>query len=548
MYEGEVVNIKEILILNLDKIKNIAQDYEFNKYEFDKLEKEIGEFKVATPLIGGFSSGKSSLINALIDENILKTSIEPETSIPTEIYYGDNKIIEIKINDETNEILIEDLKDNNFNIAETKLIKVEKNNEFLKEIKDVKLVDMPGFDSGIEAHNKAIDNYLTNSLAYIITFEVGENIKQSIIDFLLELNLHNMPILIVITKCDKATENDINETVNFMKENIPKYLKNNNMNIICTNSKRNKNIDEFKAFLIKLQSESEEILRDKYSVIIKEKANEIQKYIRSRINNNMLSISEIKEKEINLKSDMDSLIEKVDREEQKFMSQVDNCITSIKTNIRADLIGAQSIIETMILNGQDINSKVNTIVRTSVISSIKSEFEPKLLKYFKNISKALEMNMNIDTNIELDQLQVNIDNMVKDIIQKSIPAILAVLGGIFVGPLGSIIAGTIGVIVDTIFGVKKQNDKKAEVNRKIYEEIIPQISKQAGEGVEVELLSYIEEINEEIKNNILREKEIIQKSLGDIRLQREKEEKEQKQELMKLELDLENLKEIIDGI
>lgn len=544
----KIVNVKESFILKIDEIQNIAQSYEFNKEEFDKLKKEIEEFKVTTPIIGGFSSGKSSLINALLDKNILKTSIEPETSIPTEIYYGDNKIIEIKTNGDVNEISIEDLKDNDFNINQTKLIKVELNNEFLKDIKDIKLVDMPGFDSGIEAHNKAIDSYLVNSLAYIITFEVGENIRQSIIDFLIELNLHNIPILIVITKCDKATKSDINETLNFMKENIPKYFKHNNMKIICTNSKRNKNIDELKVFLIEVQNKSEEIFRNKYSIKINEKANEIQKYIKSRINNNMLSISEIKEKEIKLKKDMDSLIEKVNIEEQKFRNQVDNCIESIKSNIRADLMASQSTIETMILNGQDINSKVNTIVRNSVTSSIKSEFEPKLLKYFRNISKVLEMDMNLDTNIELDQFQVNIDNMVKDIIQKSIPAILAVLGGIFVGPLGAIIAGAVGVIVDTIFGLKKQNDKKAEVNRKVYGEIIPQISQQAGEAVETELLSYMEEINEEIKNTILKEKEIIQKSLDDIRMQREKEEEEQKQELMRLELDLEALKGILHEI
>ncbi|MGL5714134.1 MAG: dynamin family protein [Paraclostridium sp.] len=542
------MNEKLCFISKIQEIQTIAEQYQFNSEDFENLKKEIEEFKVSTPIIGGFSSGKSSLINALLDENILKTSIKAETSIPTEIYYGSDDVIEIKSNGELINIKLDDLKDNDFNISKTRLIKVEKNNDFLKQISDIKLVDMPGFDSGIESHNKAIDSYLSNSLAYIITFEVGENIRESIADFLLELDLHNVPILIVITKCDKATQNDVNETVEFMKKNIPKYFKNNNVKIICTKAKRNRDIDEMKTFLIELQNQSEAIFKDKYNVKIDKKVSELQKYINSRINNNKLSISEIKEKETKLKKDMEKLIEKVDIEEQKFRNQIDSCISSIKTQIRADLMSSQSSIETMILNGQDINSKINVIIRNSVTNSIKSEFEPKLLKYFKNISKVLEMDMSLDTNIELDQFQVNMDNMVKDIIQKSIPAILAVLGGIFVGPLGAIIAGAIGVIVDTLFGIKKQNDKKAEVNRKVHQEIIPQISQQAGDAVETELLSYVEEINEEIKKTIIKEREVIQKSLDDIKVQKEKEEQQQKEEVKKLEQDLEVLKGIVNGI
>ena len=55
----------------------IAEKYELND-NADKLRTalaEIPDFKVTAPVIGGFSTGKSSLINAVIGENLLSTNI-----------------------------------------------------------------------------------------------------------------------------------------------------------------------------------------------------------------------------------------------------------------------------------------------------------------------------------------------------------------------------------------------------------------------------------------------------------------------------------------
>ena len=40
------------------------------------------------PLIGKFSSGKSTILNALIGENIFATNVDPETAVPAELSYS----------------------------------------------------------------------------------------------------------------------------------------------------------------------------------------------------------------------------------------------------------------------------------------------------------------------------------------------------------------------------------------------------------------------------------------------------------------------------
>ena len=68
---------------------------------------------------------------------------------------------------------------------------IEYDSEFLKQIKSVNIVDLPGFDTSIELHNRAIDQYLPNSLAYLLVVSSDEPVlKESISDFLKELKVY----------------------------------------------------------------------------------------------------------------------------------------------------------------------------------------------------------------------------------------------------------------------------------------------------------------------------------------------------------------------
>ena len=65
---------------------DFKQEYERFK-DFLIFDKLIGKNVVA--LGGGFSTGKSSFINSILDEDILPYDIDPTTSVPTYIVYGD---------------------------------------------------------------------------------------------------------------------------------------------------------------------------------------------------------------------------------------------------------------------------------------------------------------------------------------------------------------------------------------------------------------------------------------------------------------------------
>lgn len=131
-------------------------------------EKELPDFKVTVPIVGGFSTGKSSLLNSVIGEKLLSTAITPETAVPTELVYGDDTATLIKKSGAESKIPLSEFKPETLSVADYELVKINTSAEAFSKLKSLKIVDMPGFDSGCEVHNKAIDNYLPKSLAYVI--------------------------------------------------------------------------------------------------------------------------------------------------------------------------------------------------------------------------------------------------------------------------------------------------------------------------------------------------------------------------------------------
>ncbi|MGR6838755.1 dynamin family protein [Aliivibrio wodanis] len=63
-------------------IEKLSEEYGFEKQSEQAINKH-NQFKLRLPLVGSFSSGKSTLINALLGEKLLSVEVTPETCLPT---------------------------------------------------------------------------------------------------------------------------------------------------------------------------------------------------------------------------------------------------------------------------------------------------------------------------------------------------------------------------------------------------------------------------------------------------------------------------------
>ena len=127
---------KEELLNNLSEIENLISNKDIpNKLQnqLTKVENDLKNFKIYIPLVGAFNSGKSSLINKYLGEDLLPTNIKPETAIAAEIKYGDNdKVFAHDSDGKKDKFEIEDI--NEISSSQYKYIEVVKNNYKLKKL------------------------------------------------------------------------------------------------------------------------------------------------------------------------------------------------------------------------------------------------------------------------------------------------------------------------------------------------------------------------------------------------------------------------------
>ena len=533
----------EKIIKALEELKVINNVYELPTEGIVCLEKDIENAKVCTPIIGKFSSGKSALVNTLLGYNkqkILKEDITPETAVPAEIMYSDieDTITIIKNDDEHEEITFDEYKKFEADAETVKNVRIQLRNNFLREIPDVMLVDMPGFESGFEVHNKAIDNYLPQSLAYIITFPADDMIvRSSVGNILKELCLHDMPLCITITKWDKRNEDEFDKTLENLKENLKKYVGNRELKYCSTTSARD-DASELEKFLKDIQEKSQIILSNKYKKLVLPLVENTENYLVTTLNGGDLSESELDEKEEKLEKQLSALETKFKEEKQNFDTEITECVEEIKADVQRALEAEESTLVAMALNGQEIKGHLNSVIRNVITVSVKKNFITKLEKYFKRVAKTINSESIGDVAVSFSFNAKEIDSGITG----SIVATVAL--GVMGLPIIGIALGAIMAFIGSRRQKEERERQRQEARRKIRGEVFPQVMREVGTAIETTIAKQILLVNSAIDKEITNQKETLEKAMCDLREQINNEKEKKENLIADIKADLERIEEI----
>ncbi|MBB3701201.1 dynamin family protein [Flammeovirga yaeyamensis] len=208
-----------------------------DKYELKNITEKINKFKateenVNVAFLGEFSSGKTSLINALLKKKFLPMFDKPTTAVITEIKSGDKNKFEVVATDidgseNRREISVSNLaeevqKDSNNNRIEIEI----KNTELLDE-KTV-LIDTPGVASINDTHSDVTYGYLpTVDVAFVVV-----NVNMGSISKGLEQFINQYPddikskIYFVLTHVDTKSEAQVEKLENEFKTALSPIIAN----------------------------------------------------------------------------------------------------------------------------------------------------------------------------------------------------------------------------------------------------------------------------------------------------------------------------------
>lgn len=528
---------KHDLLNYIEKVKSIISPVNISDDNLEQYIEYINQAELIVPVVGGFSAGKSTLINSFIDKSILPTGITPETSLATELRFSETEYIEAVNKDESIEKFaiteFESIKDN---AKQFKFIKLYLNNAHLKAIQPLVLVDMPGFDSPLDAHNQAILNYLSRGVYFIFLASVEEGtVSRNTIQEINNLNLFSKGFSFCLSKTNLRPQSDVLAVQSLIKNQLESQFdftdevillddnSGENLNKILTNINPNKlfknifieDLQQNNVDLMERIELSKKTLKAEHESI-DEALKEMAESLSKTEDKKKKAIAEIKNDYSHQKTDViASNVERLLNNQAEYfaslaISNKDHFLNELSSSTKSHLLReVQSFIKDTSVNIiEDFSCEIKNISNNTNDLSLDVE------KMGENISKALDKSTNT-----LDSLS---EKFGKD---SGIGLFVATILKFTTKTVAPILTAVIAILPEILPFFKKQKipqQEKNEIEIQIRQEIIPNIKANILAQLPSLIQSNIENIIEQVSKSF--EEKIKQKQQDIESAQKQKEE------------------------
>ncbi len=490
--------MREEIKSTIELIQKMNKKYDFTMLEEKTtwIQRKMEEFTLKILFVGEFSAGKSALINTIIGKELLKEGQRPETAIASEIVYDTDEYIEAvsgggKVKYAIKEAAAIDVSKYDFLIWHLDC-------EELKTYGECTIVDMPGFNSGIQNHNKAVLQYAGKGNAYILVIDCEEGtVKQNITEFIDEIKNYDNNMAIAVTKTDLKIEEDIEVIRNEVAVNA-QMLFGENISVITT-------------------SKYDECARDKVRTLINAFDREhifVQEFLPQAYDIGIRCVDSMETYKNSLRIDLSQFDEEIARHEkaQKELSyqlknekrKLENQFKgSVGPAIIADVQNAlygrvDELTDSLKAGEKSFSMSVNNILRPVLLSSTQQYVEQSFDSFIAGIdlSDADAAIQNLGANALEKYREAN--GKIQEIIQnsdkynavyKAITTTIAVATGMIAPWLELII-----IFLPDVLKLFAGGGRDKALREKVQNEIIPQIVNRLRPEIEKTLMEMKEEM------------------------------------------------------
>ena len=518
---------------------------------------------VKVPFVGDFNAGKSSLINSFLGIDLLPTNILPETAVSYELYYSEQERLEIVDGGNVKETAplsqVSEL-----NLTPTNLVKVFVNNQKIKALneKHVVIVDMPGIDSGVEAHNNAILNYVQDGTCFMLVTDAEcGTLRATTLNFIDEVKKYGSDVYIAISKCDKKSSEEVDKIKRTVEEVAEKYL--GKKVPVAVTSAVDKNYSELEKILNSIDSEI--LIENRFKLPVTNYVNgfivELQLQIKLLLSNE----SDYSGKLEKLRREKDDAIENVKKRASAAQS-VSGSADDILQDITVALKSKSGYLATLLYQQVDTNvfaNEIMTVIRPVLVNSLKRE----VTEYGDVISGAVqEFTLNVDNIINdkdndlLNGATEMVENLLgKDVLEgmlkkgldkvaeklvayKGLSTLLKGFAKVLT-PIITIVVNILPDLMRMIFGKSKEN-KINEIKLKFSTEVVYKIVESLRSSIEEIISSQRAEVDSNIQTLIEEETKKYNDNIQAILKQQNEEKEEREQKAASLTVKLESLIEL----
>ena len=290
------------------------------------------------PLIGEFSAGKTSLINALTDSKVLETASQPTTATLYQIIFGapENKAVALSAEGEEVELQLDALKNDELKTYPT----VTLFDTSTKVPKDIIFVDTPGLSSPDPRHREVLTSILPRVDAILLTVDANQAVTRSLVEFVKSMRLAEKPIYLILNKIDTKSPSELQD----LKRGIARDVDLPIDSLVCASAYAN-NISELQQLLSKIQAEKTQIIAKVDALRTKELISELRSFI-AEVLRSSSSPKELKDavraQEHELERLQSNIRQLMERVEEKLSDKVDETQSTLRTQLWSSLNGILS--------------------------------------------------------------------------------------------------------------------------------------------------------------------------------------------------------------
>ncbi|HTT06446.1 MAG TPA: dynamin family protein [Steroidobacteraceae bacterium] len=186
------------------------------------LHRKLRDLTFNLVVAGQFKRGKSSLLNALLGDDLLPVGVIPLTSVVTLIRDGPTKAATVELEDGREQsISFDDLssyvteRGNPHNVLAVRQVVIDHPSSWLGC--GVHLVDTPGIGSVYDHNTDVAREYLPNADAVLFVTSVDQPLSRAELDFLQNIRQYAEKIFCVLNKIDYLNDEEMADSIGFVR-------------------------------------------------------------------------------------------------------------------------------------------------------------------------------------------------------------------------------------------------------------------------------------------------------------------------------------------
>ena len=496
------LKIKNLFLSTLDEVISVRQDCGLENGKAESLKGAVQNMPLLVPVVGEFSAGKSSLLNRLMGKDKLAVAMDPETAIPAELYYSDTEYDEGVRQDGSTERITD------IAAAVGKYVCVKRHicSPVLRDIEPVVLVDMPGFDSPLDAHNRAIFKYLERGIHYAVLIPADAGtISKSMERQIENILSFRKTCTFFLSRTDLRSEEEIEEVRNGLQGELS-VLTGEPVSIECVSQD---DVSLFGNFVHSLNVD--ELFGRQFRESIMDECYDTKSSLSTKI----AALQTGADKNRKVITELENAIQKIEEKKEKlieqagkdtFSDEADTVVSEVGNALNAELDTLVSIAKSR--GSSALQEEINSIIQNAVVSKTQTVMEKVSVRFGREITDEVK---GLDTLLEnynaggvidkfqqsaqtmFDSTKTAIDSYIKNrqkqtgssAVYKTITGVLAATTSIL-SPIIEVLVILLPDIIRSIFGSFEEKRREEQLRESIACQI-PSLKRQVRTKV-VEIL------------------------------------------------------------